>query len=217
VAASRSVSPVDEMAGHFKETSQRLASLERSANSGRKIYADTTALALAFLNQPPPAGTIAQVGTIAGTGTAKPRYFMWTGSLWTPVGWWAAAGRIGCSISSASRAIGAGATDATVYTNEAYDYDNGHPASSISFAVQVAGIYTVSVQEVLSTSTSGVLAIAVVVAGGAVLGFSGPAPFGVAGAALTAPFAVGQTIGVNVYSSVALSHTSYLHVTWVGP
>jgi hypothetical protein len=205
------------MAGHFRQTSHRLDSLERSANSGRKIYANTTALALAFLNQPPPIGTTVQVGTIAGTGTAMPRYYLWTGSVWAPIGWWASAGRIGCSIYSASRAIGAGATDVTVYANEVFDYDNGHAANATTFAVQVAGIYAVTAQEVLSTSTSGVLAVALTVNGGAVYGNAGPAPFGLAGSSLTSAFTVGQTIGVNVYSSVALSHTSYLHVTWLGP
>lgn len=179
------------------------------------VYADLATLTTALAGSA--IGTIARAGTLAGTGGAMPRYYMWTGSVWTPIGWWAAAGRIGCALNSASRAITAGGTDATVFSVEGYDYDNGHAVNGTTFTVQVAGVYAVSVQDICSTSSGGSLSTAILVGGSVVCSANGPSPFAVNTVSITSPFAVGQTIASSTYSSVALSHTCYLNVHWIGP
>lgn len=153
-------------------------------------------------------------GDPAGTGITIPRTYVWTGAAWQIVGWWAPAGRVGCSIYTNLRAIGAGATDVSVFANEVFDYDGG-AAGGTTFTVQIAGVYAVTAQDVLSTSSAGVVATTILVNGGAVAAQNGPAPFGVSTVSLTAAFTVGQTLGSSTYSANALSHTCYLHAHWL--
>lgn len=90
-------------------------------------------------------GMIATCGTVAGTGAAMPRTYLWDGAAWVLMGHWGATGRIGCELSRTQSIANSTFTDVSTYT-EVHDPDGWYSGTGTSMTVPAgfAGLYVVS-------------------------------------------------------------------------
>jgi hypothetical protein len=146
-------------------------------------------------------GSACIVGTAAGTGTAMPRWYVWDGTTWQLMGWWAGAGRPGFDLTLAGPISNATTTDLNNWT-EVRDLDNWYPGSGTTMTVPAghAGVYLIEFAGVWSTSPGTTSGGSLVIGGTGAAG-AATSPMLTFGAVALRSLAVGDTIRAQVHQT----------------
>lgn len=149
-------------------------------------------------------GMVVMVGTVAGTGTALPRYYEWDGSAWLPIGWWGSTGRLGVQVTGAAHSISSGSGNQFTFNAEAWDPDGwiAVPSNALTCPTGWSGLYTISASVSWASSSLGTTpAIAVLVAGSTVGVCPGVSVYGYHTVTFDYPIAAGNTVALYAFQN----------------